>query len=108
MAESETNEIPPEVLKALHAPDKVTLYSLEPWEQPTNKDKKLYQYKVLGQVEPHSSRNIRTNHDEFRRYLHGLVRGDLGRIMVLTNWLLNTCCSNSKHLISSRQLKKLI
>ncbi len=51
LAKAEKNEVPPEVVKALHAPDKVTLYSLEPWEQPTDKDEKLHGFKILGQSE---------------------------------------------------------
>jgi hypothetical protein len=47
----EKNEIPPHISKALRAPEKVILFSLEPWEQPTEKDPALHRFKVLGSTE---------------------------------------------------------
>lgn len=51
LGDKEKNAIPVEVLKALQSPDKVILYSLEPWDQPTADAEKLYQYKILGHAE---------------------------------------------------------
>lgn len=45
------NKLPPEAEQALRAPDKVTLYSLEPWDEPTPGDKTLRKVKVLGQTD---------------------------------------------------------
>ncbi len=45
------NKLPPEAEQALRAPDKVTLYSLEPWDEPTSSDKTLRDVKILGQTE---------------------------------------------------------
>lgn len=45
------NKLPPEAEQALRAPGKVTLYSLEPWDEPTPSDKTLQNVKVLGRTE---------------------------------------------------------
>lgn len=45
------NKLPAAAVQALRAPDKVILYSLEPWDHPTAREKTLHEVKVLGQTE---------------------------------------------------------
>lgn len=45
------NELPPEVAQALAAPEKVILYSLEPWDRATAADHTLHRFKILGETE---------------------------------------------------------
>ena len=45
------NKLPPGAEQALRAPDKVTLYSLEPGVPPIPRDKALHDVKILGQTE---------------------------------------------------------
>lgn len=44
------NKLPAEAAAALHAPEKVVLYSLEPWSQPTANNATLHAFKILGQT----------------------------------------------------------
>jgi len=44
------DELPEDAAKAVHAPTNIVLYSLEPWELPTAKDKTFHGVKVLGQI----------------------------------------------------------
>jgi hypothetical protein len=44
------NKLPADAAAALHAPEKVVLFSLEPWSQPTANDATFHNFKILGQT----------------------------------------------------------
>ncbi len=48
--QADAQKLPPDAANALHAPDNIVLYSLEPWEHPTAKDKTLHGVKILGET----------------------------------------------------------
>ena len=48
---SRKNELPTEVALVLHAPDKGTLYSLEPWDKAAPTDRTLHGFKIIGQMD---------------------------------------------------------
>jgi hypothetical protein len=45
------NELPADVARVLHSPDKAILYSLEPWENAAPTESTLHGFKIIGQMD---------------------------------------------------------
>lgn len=59
MGTPRTDKIPADALQALMTATQSTLYSLEPWEDPSENSEKLYRFKVLGKTQLDSKETIK-------------------------------------------------
>jgi len=64
------NKLPANVAEALHAPEKATLYSLEPQKRASPEDKQFYNYKVLGHIDL-DQKQMMIAADEFQSAIAG-------------------------------------